>query len=190
MATQRRSPVPTDEWSFLPKESEVTHADITSRAAALSSTCALSAAWDRSVADVKLDNEVEEVLETGRVSGKSPTHSPGKTTKKSERYKKLPRPKEPTPEEAARTARFKHLAQKYNRKNFEDNSRDDARQVRLAEVQGLSSAIRGFSVDLLGHGTILSTETISGFFTGDHKPESPAYPGRHAGPGHVYPAGS
>ena len=39
-------------------------------------------------------------------------------------------------------------------------------------------------------GTILSTETISGFFTGDQKPESPAYPGRHAGPGHVYPAGS
>ena len=41
-----------------------------------------------------------------------------------------------------------------------------------------------------GHGTILSTETISEFFTGDPKPEYPAYPGRHAGPEYVYPAGS
>ena len=63
--SRRKSPVPTDDWNFLPQGSEVTHANITSRAAALSSTHALSEAWDRSLVANDLDNAVEDLLVDG-----------------------------------------------------------------------------------------------------------------------------
>ena len=61
----RHSPVPTDDWTFLPAGSEVTHVDITSRAAALSSSHALSVAWDRSLVDNELNDAAETILEGG-----------------------------------------------------------------------------------------------------------------------------
>ena len=45
---------------------------------------------------------------------------------------------------------IRYLLSRYNRKNFEDNSRDDARKVRLKEIEGLSAEMRGFSTGQLG----------------------------------------